>query len=91
MTEDEQIKAENEKKQKELGRAYKRLFMTDDGKTILSDLEKFCGAYNSCMNEQCPDAFQTFIMLGKRRVFLRINGFLRRKEDDAVRNVQRKP
>ena len=82
MIEDDKIQAENEKEQKERTRAYKRLFKTDDGKMVLKDLESFCGAHNSCMSEQSPDAFQTFIMLGKRRVYLRINGFLRRKEND---------
>jgi hypothetical protein len=82
MTEDEQIKAENEKKQRELVSAYKRLFMTDDGKKILADLEKFCGFHNTSVNERDPNSHQTFFAEGKRRVYLRINGFLRRKEDD---------
>lgn len=84
MIEDETIKAENEKKRKELAQAYKRFSKTDDGKIILKDLESFCGAHNSCMNELCPDAFQTFVMLGKRRVYLRVDAMINRKEKDVV-------
>lgn len=82
MTEDEVIKAENEKEMKERAQAYKRLFQTDDGKLVLEDLERFCGFHNTSVSEQSPDAYQTFFNEGKRRVYLRINGFIRRKEDD---------
>ncbi len=82
MTEDEVIKAENEKKQKERAQAYKRFSKTDDGKLILADLESFCGFHNTSVSEQNPDAYQTFFAEGKRRVYLRINGFIRRKEDE---------
>lgn len=82
MTEAEEQKAENEKKQTELIRAYKRFSQTDDGKTVLEDLEKFCGFYRPSISEQSPNALQTAFNEGKRRVYLRINGFLRRKEND---------
>ena len=78
----EQQLAENEKQRQELIHAYRRLFKTDDGKTILEDLEKFCGFNNTSVSEQDPNAYQTFFNEGKRRVFLRINGFLRRKNND---------
>ncbi len=82
MIEDEQIQLENEQEQKERVRAYKRFALTDDGKLILADLERFCGFNNTSVNEQSPDAYQTFFAEGKRRVYLRINSFLRRKEDE---------
>ena len=81
MIEAEQIKAENEKKREELAQAYKRWSKTDDGKLILKDLETFCGFLRPSFNEQNPNALQTHINEGKRRVYLRINGFLRTKDD----------
>lgn len=81
MTEDEIKQAENKKKQSELVHAYKRLFATDDGKIIGADLECFCGQNRCSVAEQCPDAYQTMFAEGKRRVYLRIIGFLRKKED----------
>ena len=81
MIEAEQQKAENEKKRRELAQAYRRLFMTDDGKVILEDLEGFCGLYRPSVSEQSPNSLQTHFNEGKRRVYLRISGFLRRKED----------
>ena len=80
MIDTEQM-AENEKKRQELIQAYKRLFQTDDGKEILGDLEKFCGFNNTSVSEQDPNAYQTFFAEGKRRVFLRISGFIRRKDN----------
>lgn len=70
---------ENEKEQAERTHAYKRLFKTDDGKVVLKDLESFCGFNNTSVSEQSPNELQTFFAEGKRRVYLRINGFLRRK------------
>lgn len=72
---------ENEKKQIERARAYKRLFQTDDGKIVLEDLEVYCGFYKPSVSEQSPNTLQTHFNEGKRRVYLRINGFLRRKEN----------
>lgn len=82
MIEDEKIKAENEKKQTERTQTYKRLFQTDDGKVVLLDLESFCGFHNTSVSEHDPNSYQTFFAEGKRRVYLRINSFLRRKEND---------
>ncbi len=83
MIEEEKIKAENEKKRKERTQAYKRFSKTDDGKLILADLESFCGFHNTSVSEQSPNELQTFFAEGKRRVYLRINGFIRRKEDEV--------
>ena len=82
MIEDEQKQIENEIEQNERTRAYKRFALTDDGKVILEDLQRFCGFNNTSVNEQSPDAYQTFFAEGKRRVYLRIDSFLRRKEND---------
>lgn len=80
MIEAEQQKAENEKIRRELAQAYKRWSKTDDGKIILEDLEKFCNANKTCVCEHSPNALQTQYECGKRRVILRIHGFLRRKD-----------
>jgi len=82
MIEDDKIQVENEKKRKERIRAYKRFSKTDDGKLILADLEVFCGFNNTSVSEQSPNELQTFFAEGKRRVYLRIDGFIRRKEND---------
>lgn len=81
MTEAELQQLENEKKRKELAQAYRRLSMTDDGKTILKDLESFCGFNNTSTNVEW-NPYQTMFAEGKRRVFLRINNLIRRKEDE---------
>jgi hypothetical protein len=82
VTEDEKIKAENEKKRKELIQSYKRLFMTDDGKKVLEDLASFCGYNKSSVCAETYNPWQTMFAEGKRRAFLRIDNFLRRKEDE---------
>lgn len=81
MIEAEKQKMENAKRQAELTHAYKRLFATDDGKTVLGDLEYFCNFRRPSYNEQSPNALQTHVNEGKRRVYLRIDGFLRKKEN----------
>ena len=78
----DKVKAENEKKRQELAQAYKRFTNTDDGKIVMADLERFCGFLNTSVGEQCPDAYQTFFAEGKRRVYLRILGMLKVKEND---------
>ena len=80
MIEAEQQNAENEKKRQELMQAYKRLFQTDDGKMILEDLERFCGFLKTSTNVQW-NPYQTMFSEGKRRVFLRIDSMLRRREN----------
>ena len=82
MIEAEKQKAENAKRQQEKTHAFKRLFATDDGKIVLADLESFCNFRRPSYNEQHPNALQTHINEGKRRVYLRIDGFLRKKENE---------
>ncbi len=77
----EEQKILNEKAVRELCSAYKRLFQTEDGKVVFDDLERFCGFLNTSVSEQNPNALQTMYLEGKRRVFLRINGMLKVKEN----------
>lgn len=73
-------KVENEKRQLEKVQAYKRFAMTDDGKLILKDLEVFCCFRRPSFNEQNPNALQTHINEGKRRVYLRFDSFINQEE-----------
>lgn len=82
MIEAEQAKIENEKRQQEKTQAYKRFAMTDDGKVIMKDLEEFCGFYRPSVSEQHPNSLQTHFNEGKRRVYLRIQGFLWKVEKE---------
>ena len=93
MTEEYDIQAEaevqnveNEKRRDELSCAYKRLFVTDDGKVVLKDLGIFCHENSSCVNEQNPNQLQTFYESGKRRVLLRINGMLIKERKNGRNN-----
>lgn len=65
----------------ELKRAYKRFSLTDDGKKIRKDLDRFCGMERTSVCEHDPNAYQTFFAEGKRRVALRINQFIKEEED----------
>jgi len=59
--------------------AYKAVFDSDVGKKVYEDLRLFCGQDSPSVCEQHPDALQTMFNEGKRRVFLRIQGFSNRK------------
>ena len=76
MTEDEVIKVENEKLRQVKVSAYKRFAMTDDGKIILEDLDVFCGFHRMVFSEQSPNPISAAINDGKRRVYLRFDGFI---------------
>lgn len=81
MIEAEKQNLENEKITRELTHAYKRLFASDDGKVVLEDLERFCGFYSTSTNNQW-NPYQTMFAEGKRRVFLRISQFMRKRENE---------
>ncbi len=81
MDEREKLKAENEKIRQVKVQAYKRFAMSDDGKVILEDLESFCGFRRIAFNEQSPNALQAAINEGKRRVYLRFDGFINQKTE----------
>ena len=79
MIEAEKQKKENEKLRLVKVQAYKRFAMSDDGKIIMEDLESFCGFRRISFNEQTPNALQAAINEGKRRVYLRFDGFINQK------------
>ncbi len=80
--EPEQQKAENEKKKQELKQAYRRLFQTDDGKIVQKDLESFCGFLKTSTNTEWNPYYVMFAE-GKRRVFLRIIGMIKKEKENA--------
>ena len=88
MTPEEQ-RLENQKKNAELVHAYKRFAMTDDGEIIMADLMNFCGRDKtsvSATSQGLPiDPYQTHVNEGKRRVWLRIDSYVNRKENKDER------
>ncbi len=80
MTEAEIQGQENEKKNAELAQCYKRMALTEDGKKIMTDLERYCGQNKSSVCRQAPDPYQTVYCEGMRAVFLYINEKINRKE-----------
>ena len=79
-TEDEVKNEANKKILEENAQAYKRLFMSADGKKVMKDLELFCNFRNSSVCEQQPNAMQTMFNEGKRRVILRIKQMTKKVE-----------
>lgn len=82
MIEADQQNAENEKKRRELKRAYRRLFMTDDGKMVREDLESFCGFLKTSTNVEWNPYYVMFAE-GKRRVYLRIHSMIAKENKNA--------
>ncbi len=78
----DQQNAENEKERQELKQAYGRLFKTDDGKTVLKDLESFCGFLKTSTNVDFNPYYVMFAE-GKRRVFLRIHSMINKENKNA--------
>ncbi|KKM95705.1 hypothetical protein LCGC14_1185490 [marine sediment metagenome] len=80
MTErDKQVadeKAKNEKRQLELTQAFKRIFLTDDGKILKNFLEKGCNVNVSSVCISNPNALQTHFAEGKRKVYLDLMWYL---------------
>lgn len=66
----------NSKEREKIYGAYGRLFRTVDGQTVLKDLEMFCGQNRSSVCEDAPNSMQTMFAEGKRRIYLRIIGFM---------------
>jgi hypothetical protein len=80
MTEAEIQKQENEKKNAELARCYKRMALTDDGKKIMEDLESACNFKRTSIDSKW-NANKTFFHEGMRNVYLHILSKIERKEN----------
>lgn len=81
MIEADQQKIENEKKNAELARCFKRMALTEDGKKIMAELEIFCGA-KRVASDRDWDAHKTFFHDGMRNVYLYIMQKIERKEKE---------
>ncbi len=82
MIEADKQKEENENKNVELARCYKRMALTEDGKKIVADLERYCGQNKSSVCRQAPDPYQTVYCEGLRAAFLYIREKINRKEKE---------
>lgn len=81
MIEAEQQKIENEKKNVELARCFKRMAKTDDGKKIMANLEWFCCQNRTSIGpEDKWNTNQVFYHEGMRNVYLYIQSKIKRKE-----------
>jgi len=67
----------------ELAKTYVDVFTGINGKIILADLEEACGQNKTSLNERAPDALQMAFCEGKRRVYLRIIGFMKKGKENG--------
>lgn len=61
-------------------RAYKSTFSTPEGKQVLADLRRFCRA--TLPTADVDNVHTTYLLEGRREVFLRIMSHLQLTEDD---------
>lgn len=80
MIEADKAKADNEKKNLELCRCFKRMSKTKDGKEVLKALEDYCGQNKSSVCRTSPNPYQTMYVEGMRAIWLYINDKINRKE-----------
>lgn len=85
MDDDMELRQELQRRTRQ---AYKRVFASDDGKLVLSDLSKF-----ACINRPTfvpGDPFETHINEGMRRVPLRIFSFINMSDGEMMRLAHRR-
>ena len=86
MIEADKTKAENERKNIELARCFKRMAKTDDGKKIMKDLEWMCCHKRTSIGPaNDPERWNTnqcFYHEGMRNVYLYVLGKINRKENE---------
>lgn len=70
-------------------RAYKAAFDNPEGKKVLADLRRFCRATLPTADVNNVNA--TFLLEGRREVFLRILSHLNLDEDDVYKLVEEYP
>ncbi len=88
-----QLEAYNKAKQEQTrdgSSAYKDVFNKNNkgGKYVLDDLQAFCGADTSSANTE--NVNETFLRLGRREVWLRIQAFLSITENDIANAFKNK-
>lgn len=62
--------------------AYRVTFGTDAGRAVLEDLVPFCRARETCVVP--GDRDRTYVLEGRREVYLRIQDYLHRTPEDLV-------
>lgn len=62
--------------------AYRQTFGTPHGKAVLDDLKPFCRVRESCVVLGDRDA--TYVLEGRREVFLRVQDFLERTPEELL-------
>lgn len=70
-------------------RAYRATFNTVEGQKVLADLRRFCRA--SVPTADVNNANVTFLLEGRREVFLRIISHMNLTEDDIFELVEEYP
>lgn len=70
-------------------RAYRATFNTVEGRKVLADLRRFCRA--SVPTADVNNANVTFLLEGRREVFLRIISHMNLTEDDIFELVEEDP
>ncbi len=79
---------ERDKQNELLTQAFKRIFLTDDGKVLKKFLEARCNVDKTTICKKSPDLLQTLVEEGKRIVYLDImwyinEGYLRKEENET--------
>ena len=74
------------RKKRRLGEAYKSVFSTNSGRIVLADLMIHCGASMQSHIPGCPD--ETSFNEGKRRVWLHINDYLYKTDEEIQQQVR---
>ena len=69
--------------------AYSKVFNSPEGKKVLADLRRFCRA--SQPTADVNNVNTTFLLEGRREVFLRIMSHLQLTEDDVYRLLEDYP
>lgn len=70
-------------------RAYKAAFSGPDGQKVLADLRRFCRA--TLPTADVNNVHTTYLLEGRREVFLRILSHLQLTEDDVYKLIEEVP
>ena len=68
------------------GRAYRATFNNPQGRKVLADLRRFCRA--SVPTADVNNVHTTYLLEGRREVFLRIVSMLQLTDEDVVKLIE---
>ena len=71
------------------GRAYRATFNNPQGRKVLADLRRFCRA--SVPTADVNNVHTTYLLEGRREVFLRITAHLQLTEEDVFKLIEEYP